>query len=508
MGTLSKDALIIAPRQELIDTIESQKAQIEQMQNRLSEIEFNLEWFKRQMFGKKSERFISDDDAQTMLDLGVIEKSETLAQTQKISYERRKSFSNFEKPGHARSTMPTHLPFVDTIIEPQGDISGLVRIGEEITWYYDMKPGSLFVHRIIRPKYASADGDGILIGELPALPIDKGNAGAGLMTQVVIDKYVYHLPLDRQRKRFKSEYDVDFAESWLCDIVRKTGFWISGVYKAYIERLIKCTYIQADETPIPVLTRDHKGKTHRGYFWVYHDPLERLVVFDYRESRSSKGPADFLKNFKGVLQVDGYDGYDPIITSRGDIVRAACMDHVRRRFEQALDYDKEKATYALDEMKKWYDVERQAKQEGLSLEQRFSLRLEKSVPSMKAFVGWLSGQLPHILPKSPLGAAITYALNQWPHFESFMIDQRVELSNILIENAIRPIAIGRKNYMFIGSHEAAKCAASIYSLVATAKSHDIDPFVYINDLLTRLPSASILDTDRFLIPTWIPQDKK
>jgi transposase len=129
-----------------------------------------------------------------------------------------------------------------------------------------MKPGSLFVHWIIRPKYASAEGEGILIGELPALPIDKGNAGASLMTQVVIDKYVYHLPLDRQRKRFESEYDVDFAESWLCDIVRKTGFWISGVYKTSIERLMKCTYLQADETPIPVLTRDHKGKTHRGYF--------------------------------------------------------------------------------------------------------------------------------------------------------------------------------------------------------------------------------------------------
>jgi len=303
MGTLSKDALLVAPRQELIDTIQ-------QLQSRLTQVEFNLEWFKRQMFGKKSERFVSDDETQTMLELGVIEKNDIPARTQKISYERTAAVSNPAKPGHGRGPMPTHLPFVDTIIEPQGDISGLVCIGEEISWYYDMKPGSLIIRRIIRPKYARADGEGILIGELPALPIDKGNAGAGLMTQVVIDKYVYHLPLDRQRKRFKSEYDVDFAESWLCDIVRKTGFWITGVYKAYLDRLMKCTYLQADETPIPVLTRDHKGKTHRGYFWVYHDPLERLVVFDYRESRSSKGPADLLKNFKGVLQVDGYDGYD------------------------------------------------------------------------------------------------------------------------------------------------------------------------------------------------------
>jgi transposase len=399
--------------------------------------------------------------------------------------------------------MPTHLPFVDTIIEPEEDITGLERIGEEMSWRYDMKPGSLFIHRIIRPKYARPDGDGIIIGELPALPIDKGNAGAGLMTQVVIDKYVYHLPLDRQRKKFKNEYDVDFSESWLCDLVRKTGFWISGVHQTYIDRLMKSTYLQADETPIPVLTRDHKGKTHRGYFWVYHDPLERLVVFDYRESRSSKGPQAFLDKFKGVLQVDGYDGYDPI-ASRLDIQRAGCMDHVRRRFEQALDYDREKATYALEQMKTWYEVERNAKENKLTLEQRFSLRQEKTVSSMKAFRVWLAGQFPGILPKSPLGAAVTYALNQWPFFEPFMTDPRIELSNILIENAIRPIAIGRKNYMFSGSHEAAKRAAMIYSLVSIAKLYGVDPFVYIKDLLVRLPQASNLDTDQFLFPLWKP----
>jgi len=501
MKTITKDALLLAPRQELLDTIQLLHSENMQLHNRLTEVEFNLEWFKRQMFGKKSERFASDDETQTMLDLGVIEKNDIPATTQNITYDRRTSPVKVEKPGHGRSSMPTHLPFVDTIIEPQGDLAGLERIGEEISWYYDMKPGSLFIHRIIRPKYARPDGDGIVIGELPALPIDKGNAGAGLMTQVVIDKYVYHLPLDRQRKKFKNEYDVDFAESWLCDLVKKTGFWISGVHQAYIERLMQGTYLQADETPIPVLTRDHKGKAHRGYFWVYHDPLERLVVFDYRESRSSKGPADFLKNFKGVLQVDGYDGYDPI-ASRPDIQRAGCMDHVRRRFEQALDYDKEKAGYALEEMKKWYEVERNAKENKLTLEQRFSLRQEKTVSSMKAFRVWLAGQLPGMLPKSPLGSAVTYALNQWPFFEPFMTDPRIELSNILIENAIRPIAIGRKNYMFNGSHEAAKRAAMIYSLVSIAKLYGVDPFVYIKDLLVRLPQASNLETDQFLFPLW------
>jgi transposase len=503
METLTKDALFVAPRQKLLDTIETLHAQNIQLQSRLAEVEFHSEWLKRQIFGSKSERFVSDDDTQTMLDLGVVKSEELPAATETISYDRRTPSPKKENSGHGRSPMPTHLPFVDTIIEPEGDLDGFVRIGEEVSWQYDMKPGSMIVKRTIRPKYAHPEHDGIRIADLPALPIDKGNAGAGLMTQVIIDKFVYHLPLDRQRKKFKNEYDVDFSESWLCDLVKGAGFWINPICQAYIGVLTTSTYVQADETPIPVLTRDRKGKTHRGYFWVYHDPLQRIVIFDYRQSRNSKGPAEFLRDFKGILQVDGYDGYNQIASGEGRR-RAGCMDHVRRRFEKALDYDRVRATYAMEQMGLWYELERTAKAEGLSLEQRFCKRVEKTVPSMNAFHTWLKEQLPNVLPKSPLGSAITYALNQWPFFEPFMTDLRVELSNILVENAIRPVAIGRKNYMFIGSHEAAQNAAMIYSLVSIAKLHGFDPFVYINDLLTKLPASTNQQIGQFLIPEWKP----
>lgn len=504
METLSKDALLVASRQELLDIIHAFQAQNLQLQSRLAEVEFHAEWLKRQLFGSKSERFIPDDDVQTMLDLGIVKNNEQQpVETQRITYDRPLSSSGNNKPGHGRSIMPTHLPFVDTTIEPEGDLTGLVRIGEEISWHYDMKPGSLFVKRIIRPKYALPDGDGVVIAGLPALPIDKGNAGAGLMTQVVIDKYVYHLPLDRQRKKFKNEYNVDFSESWLCDIVKKTGFWITPVYQAYINTIITSSYLQADETPIPVLIKDKRGKTHRGYFWVYHDPLKKIVVFDYRQSRAAKGPEEFLKNFKGVLQVDGYEGYNPI-AQRNDLQRAACMDHVRRRFEKALEYDRQRAGYAMQQMSAWYEVEREAHNLGLSLEERFSRRCEKTVASMKDFGNWLTEQRKHVLPKSPMGTAITYTLNQWAFFEPFMTDQRIELSNILIENAIRPVAIGRKNYMFNGSHEAAQRAGMIYSLVSIAKLHGYDPFVYINELLTMLPASTNQQIGRFLLPEWKP----
>jgi transposase len=494
MTEISKDTLLLAPRQHLIDTIMSQQQQ-------LQELDFQLQWFKRQVFGTKSERFVADEELQTALELGVKPPQPPVPQTQKVSYERHSQDPKNRTAGHGRGTMPTHLPVDEEIIQPQEDLTGLVRIGEEVSWYYDMQPGSLRIKMIVRPVYARESGHGVLTAPLPPLPIEKGNAGPGLMTQVTIDKYVYHLPLDRQRKKFKNEYDVDFSESWLCDIVRKTAFWITPVYELYTRRLLSATYLQADETPIPVLVKDKKGKTHRGYFWVYHDPGGKIVIFVYRQSRSAQGPSEFLRDFKGTLQVDGYDGYNQVVARPG-ITRAACMDHVRRRFEQALEYDPARATYALEAMKPWYEVESEAKREGRSLEERFARRVAQTVPAMRMFKKWLSAQISEVLPKSPIGQALSYALNQWPHFEPFMTDPRIEISNILVENAIRPIAIGRNNYLFCGSHDAARRAAMIYSLAATAKLHGQDPFVYLKDLLTRLPASTNQQIDSFLLPEW------
>lgn len=504
MKTLSQDALIVAPRQELVNTILSMKAEIEKLQGRLTEVEFQFEWYKRQMFGQKTERFIPSNDLQTQLELGTESNPPVVAKTQTVSYERTQQKTEEVKKGHGRGPMPTHLPYVDVYLEPTEDVRECVCIGEEVTWEYEVERNALKVKRYIRKKYARLDDNGVAIAELPARPIEKGNAGPGFMAQVTIDKFVYHIPLDRQRKKFKNEYNVDFSESWLSDIVKHTAFWVEPVYNTYVRNLLMSTYIQADETPIQVLTTDHKGKTHRGYFWVYHDPLNRIVLFDYRKSRSSDGPQEFLKDFKGVLQVDGYEGYNPVIISK-ECTRAACMDHVRRKFEYALDYDKVRCSYALEIIGTWYKVEREAKENELSLDERFTLRTKHSVPSMENFKKWLNTEILKVLPKSPIGNALSYALNQWPYFKPFMTDSRIELSNILIENAIRPVAIGRKNYMFKGSHEAAQRAAMIYSLTSIAKNHGYDPFIYFKDLLSKLPKAKSNQIDPFLIPNWKPE---
>jgi transposase len=489
-------------RQELIDKVLALQEQLQKKTSTVEELEFQLDWYKRQIFGAKSERFIPDDDQQMMLELGITPPdTSSTTPSKKICYDRRAGSKKAAPKGHGRGEMPTHLPIVTRTLEPRGDVNGLEKIGDDVSWYYEMEPGSLHIVKTIRPKYRAAQGSGIVVADLPPLPIDKGNAGPGFMTQVLIDKYVYAMPLYRQSVKFKSEYDVKLAESWLCDLVKGADFWIKPLHEDYAARALGADYLCADETPIPVLTRDTRGKTHRGYFWVYYDPLGKAVIFDYRKSRSSAGPSEFLKDFKGILQVDGYDGYNEIITRNG-IARAACMDHVRRRFEKAKAYDAERAAYALDNMAQWYAVERDARERGLSPRQTLELRLKETVPSMRAFKKWLSEQMQEVLPKSAIGMAISYALNQWPYFEPFMTDGRIALSNILIENKIRLIAIGRKNFMFIGSHEAAKRAARLYTLVSTARAHGVDPFTYLRDLLTRLPGAKTPELDSFMLPEW------
>jgi transposase len=511
MKTMTKDAMIVAPRQKLIEQINQQALIIDQLNNNVTELTMQLNWLKRQVFGTKSERFIPSDDQQMALDLGIVKKEDLDSSTVKktVTYDRidRKKKSKESVKGHGRGKMPDHLRVEEKVIEPQEDISGMVRTGEEITWYYEMDmPASLHVVKIIRPKYALPDNDGIIIGKLPVLPVEKGNAGPGLITQILIDKYVYHIPLNRQIAKYKSEYSVNFSESWFCDNAKNGIFWIEAVYNKYVNRIFLSNYLQADETPIPVLTKDKKGKTHRGYFWVYRNPVDKIIIFDYRKSRSREGPSDFLKNFKGTLQIDGYEGYNEIIT-RNNLKRAACMDHIRRRFEKALEYDKERANHSLDMMRQWYKLESNARENQLSPEDKLAMRRENIAPSMEAFKEWMLEQAIQVLPKSPIGVAISYALNQWPFFEPFLNDPRVDLSNILIENAIRPVALGRKNFMFAGSHQAAQRTAIIYSIIATSKMHNCDPFVYIKELLTKLPATKQRDIEKYLFPQWIPDNK-
>jgi hypothetical protein len=253
----------------------------------------------------------------------------------------------------------------------------------------------------------------------------------------------------------------------------------------------------ADETPIPVQTEDKPGATHKGYLWVYYSSLEKLVCFDYRKSRGRDGPKEFLEIFLGALQTDGYDAYLMFENKKG-VTLLACMAHARRKFDESLGNDHERADHMLKQMQLLYSIERKAREGNLSHEERYVLRQKESLPVLKEMQEWLKENIQQTLPKSAIGKAIAYTLTLWPRLIRYIDDGRFEIDNNLIENAIRPVAIGRKNYLFAGSHEGAERAAMMYSLLGTCKQNNIEPFAWLKEVLARIPDHSIQRLDELL----------
>jgi transposase len=458
-----------------------------------------LTQLKRMIFGAKSERFVPQPLEQLTLGLITPEEKKPEPKTETVTYNRTK-----EEPtktiGHARTSLPAHLPRVETIIEPEGDLTGAKKIGEEITELLEYKQGSIYVKRIVRPKYVLPEEKGIVIGILPSQPISRGNAGPGLLSQLIIGKYCDHLPFYRQVQQFK-RLNVDLAESTLNGWFSSTCELLEPLYNKLRERVQKTSYLQADETPIPVQTKDKQGATHKGYLWVYHAILLKLVFFDYRKTRSGEGPDDFLKDFNGTLQSDGYEVYTHLGNKKG-IALLACMAHARRKFEQAQQNDHVRAEFMLKNIQLLYSVEREAREKNLTHEQRKLLRIEKSSKVLVETEAWLKDEITKVLPKSSIGKAISYTMKLWPRLKRYMDDGIYEIDNNLIENSIRPVAIGRKNYLFAGSHEAAQRAAMIYSFMGSCKMNGIEPYEWLKEILEKLPDTKMSELDSLLPDNW------
>ena len=453
-----------------------------------------LAQLKRMIFGSKSERHLGNDPSQLSLGLGVEAVTPSEKETEQITYTRNKSDN---KKGTAiRLVLPSHLHREEHIIEPGEDVTGARKIGEVVTEILEYTPGKFYVERYVRPKYVLAKEERIVIGELPSLPIPRGNAGAGLLAHLLISKFVDHLPFYRQVQQFKRQ-DIDIAESTISGWFAASCRLLEPLYETLVKKVQRSIYLMADETPIPVQTKDKPGSTHKGYHWVYYAPLEKLVCFDYRKGRGRDGPEDFLGSFRGMLQTDGYVAYD-IYEKKDGITLFGCMAHARRKFENSKDNDPQRAEYVLDRMRKLYMTEREARENNLSSDQRKELRIEQSLPVLQELEKWMKEQLPDVLPKSSIGQAITYTLGLWNRLTRYIDNGQVEIDNNLIENSIRPVALGRKNYLFAGSHEAAQQAAMIYSFLGTCKINNIEPYGWLKNTLQRIPDQSIQKLDELL----------
>lgn len=466
----------------------------EAFKEKISSLEFQLGQLYKLIQGFRSERFIPEIiQAQLSLFSDNTDEAQQLpAPKETITYIREKQ----KHPG--RGALPEHLPVREVILEPEEDVGNLKKIGEEVSETLEYTPASLVKRRTIRPKYAREDQQGVVIAPLPTRPIDKSIAEACLLAYILVSKYVDHMPFYRQIQRFKREFGWEPASSTLSDWMSSCCQLLEPLYNTLKQKILEGGYIQADESPIKVLDSDKKGSTHQGYQWVYQDPLQKLVLFNYRKGRGQQGPKEFLQGYKGYVQCDGYTVYDKIGMDP-DITMAGCLVHARRKFVDARDQDRARAEKALALFSEIYRQERAIKEEAPgNADMRKELRLQEVLPLLQQIKAWIQEEQFKVLPKSAIGKAMTYFLNQYPKFEAIFEDGRIELDNNLIENAIRPLALGRKNFLFAGSHIAAQHAAMLYSFFGSCKMHGINPQEWLTDTLQRIPDHSIQRLEELL----------
>jgi transposase len=487
LETLSKKELLALLRKKdvLIENHQKVSSSLEaktfKQQEEIIYLKSQIELFKRMQFGQKRERF-EGDPAQGVLPFEVPAKEEAENEAEikeQITYTRKKQSAH-----KGRAALPAHLPVEEIEIHPEGDLSEMVCIGKEVTEELECQPARFFIRRYIRYKYAAKNGEGVKTAELPERVIDKGIPGAGLLSSILVDKYLDHLPLYRQKQRFARE-NIPIASSTLEGWVKQGIERLDPLFRQLMFDIKAKGYLQVDETSIKVLESARKGACHLGWYWVYHSPLDGLVLMDYQPTRSAAASKEMLNHFKGYLQSDGYAVYEKV-GQRKEITALACWAHARREFERALENDKARASKALSMIQALYAVERRAKENQLPPEQIKKLRLDESLPVLNELGKWIFNEVKNTLPKSQIGKAMRYSMERWDKLSAYLRDGSLQIDNNLIENAIRPIALGRKNYLFAGSHEAARRAGIIYSFFAICKKHEVNPFLWLKYALQHI----------------------
>jgi len=465
----------------------------DQLQITVAGLQQQLAQLQKMIFGSKHERYIPSDINPSQLSLGIEADSMVACQVgsaKKISYVRTNVVVEQKPLVHpGRMKLPESLRREEIIIEPAEDTSSCKKMGEEITEVLEYQPGELFVKKYIRNKYAKQNNEGVMIGELPARPLEKAMAGEGLLAQIIIDKYVDHLPLYRQMQRFERS-GVKLSYSTLTDWVSNTCKLITPLFTALKNEILKSNYLHVDETPIKVLSKEKQGEAHRGYYWVYQNSIDKIVFFDYQESRGREGPMEILENFRGYLQTDGYAVYN-IFEKKQDVTLIHCMAHARRMFHEALNNDEPRASHAMKQLQMLYAIERELKDQHLSFEEIKVAREEKSIPILTELAGWMKKEYMQVTPKSAIGKALGYSIERWEKLSKYSENGMLNIDNNPVENSIRPVALGRKNYLFAGSHEAARRSGMLYSLLGTCKMHGIEPYGWLKEVLQKIATHPI-----------------
>ena len=467
------------------------EAQYEQLRQENAYLREQLALLRKALFAARSERHpLCEKDPQA-IDLfdnsPVSENAAEAVTTEDILYTRKK-----RSAGQNRTALPEHLERRVEIIElPEQERlcpecgKSLREIGEDVTEELEIIPMQVFVRRIVRKKYAcpSETLHGVFRARMPARVIPKGIAGPGLLSYILISKYVDHLPLDRQEKIFL-RYGIKVPKSSMSDWMGRVRHLLDPLLRQLKNRMLDSCIVNCDETTLQVQDNARGGPKRNGYLWSYIGD-SRWVWFEWREGRGAQGPMETLRGFTGeYLQSDGYAAYVGVTQALG-VDHVGCWAHARRRFFKALGADQDAAN-AMEVMQSIYRVEREAREQGLDADRRRDLRQQEAKPLLEAMRPWLEGIRPRHLPKSPMGDAINYTLRQWDTLVRYLDDGRLEIDNNRVERQMRSVAVGRKNWMFAGSAGGARRAATAYSLVCTCGLLGIEPWAYLRDVLQRI----------------------
>ncbi|MBN8785606.1 MAG: IS66 family transposase [Terrimonas sp.] len=467
---------------------------ITNLQLQVQSLQLQLTELKKMIFGSKGEKFISPTGNESAVQTDMFPEDKlgehTVIKTTLIqSFEKKQTALAVKHPG--RNPLPDSLRREVITLQPDEDVSNLNPVGKEVTERLEYQPGELFVKQFVRPEYIKPSADRLnakrVIAPLPAMPLEKSIAGASLLTHLLVSKFVDHQPVYRQLEIFKRQ-NVSINHSTVSGWIKDAMVLVEPVYNLHCKEVLNTNYLNADETTIKVLDKDKKGTTHKGFYWVYYDTQRKLALFDYQPGRGALYPKAMLHNFKGYLQSDGYDAYEAFDRIEG-VTTLCCWAHARRKFFEAKTYDNPNAELILAQIQHLYQIESHQREQNFTPEQIKNHRQQHSIPILNTLEQLLKDLLVKTLPDSPLGKAIRYTLRRWQKLCIYTANGILQIDNNLVENSIRPVALGRKNYLFAGSHERAQDAAMLYSLFATCRLHNVNPEQWLTHLLEDINST-------------------
>lgn len=509
---MQNEFLLTEEVKNLRKMLEDNKKILIEKENEIAHLREVIAYLRRKKFVRSSEKIDEKERGTFNETEDILAKKDDIDETQnsdddtekeEITYTRKK---NRGKRGKIDESLPRTKIVIDLPDEEKFcSLHGnpLKEIGEEITEQVIVIPAKIEVLQFVRKKYSrcSCCGGGVQMAPLPPSILPKTMASPSLLSQIIISKYSDALPLYRQENIF-SRLGIDLPRQtmarWLIHLCPQ----LIPLYNLLQDRLLARNYLQMDETTTQVLKEDGKKATSKSYMWVRFAPgSEPIVLYDYSPTRAGSVPEALLVGFKGYLQTDGYDGYAPVCDKNPHIIRLGCMDHCRRKFFDAYKTSEKKnkvGKKGITFLDKLYKIEDRIK--SFPPIEKYRIRQDESRVILKEMKDWIDEIRHKITPSSLAGKAINYAFNEWKYLTVYLEDGHLNISNIMVENKIRPFVLGKKNWLFSASVEGANVSALFYSLIETAKANDIEPFDYLLKVLEKLPTANLIDDFEALLP--------